>query len=422
MSVQMIEVGGSYAVFGLSWRPLDDPDQERAEAKLLAKDFDAVYQVRAVAANAPGGEVLYGLLSKDALQEHGIKRGKAKLVSPSVLLTTLPNVSPNSIWAERDGKLAYMAVLENGIPYPGGDFCGAPEDVQAACESILSQSNANFHFYGNLQRDGIPLSLSALFEEGNQKAATLNPASKGVDSRVIAVVLLVAAIGAGYWYMQFKAEQEKAARLAARQKQMSPQQLYAKSLAAALMTSGAPVSTTLPLIVENAFQQELLEGGWLLSKIACDAAACQYSWANVGGTNLSLRDALGGRSIDYALDGASASYVIQHKGTNLAPLDATKLPTMTQFKERVGSFSQDVKLLGVTSAFGPEAIFGADPTVSAAAIKSPVKAGTFSYQGNAALLQEIMSRLPANMTLKQLVITPGTDARFNLEGIYYVKD
>lgn len=415
-----MEVGGAYAVFGLSWRPIDDIEREKGEVRLLVKDFDAAYQVR-----VSGGaetEVLYGLLPKAELLEQGFKKGKATILSPAVLLATLPNVSPNAIWAHRNGDRAYMAVLENGLPYPGGDFCGTPEEVAQACESILANHSGRFTFYGNLHEEAIEISLVDLAEEGNAKAATLLAASRGIDGRLLFAGAIVAIMCAAYGYMQFQTQQEEAARAAARKNKQNPEQIYAKSLAAALANAGAPAAAVADALIHTTGKQELLMGGWQLKDITCDAAACLFQWSNVGGTNISLRDALERQDIDYGLDGSVARYMVQYPARIVTALDAASFPSMHQFKERVGSFSQDVKLLGVAASFGPESIFGADPTVATSAIKSPVKAGTFSYQGKLALLEDIMRRLPANMTLKSVVLATGLDAKFTLEGTYYVKD
>jgi len=426
MSVRFIEVGEAYAVFGLSWRPIDDIDREKAELRLLVKDFDASFQVRVSGGSSHATEVLYGLLPKAELQEHGFKKGKTAFLSPAILLATVPNVSPNAIWAHRSGDRAYMAVLEDGLPYPGGDFCGTPEEVAQACESILANHSGRFTFYGNVHAQAIEISLEDLVEEGNAKAATMLAASRGIDGRLMFAGAIVAAMCAAYGYMQYRDQQEEAARLAARKNKQSPEQLYAKSLAIALTTAGSPVSEVTDALIQSTGmrgrKQELLMGGWQLKDITCDVAACLFQWANVGGNNISLRDALQRNDIDYSLDGTTARYSALHPSKVAVALDARRLPSMHIFKEQVGSFSQDLRLLGVTASFGPESIFGADPTIAPSAIKSPVKAGTFSYQGKLALLEDIMRRLPQNMTLKSAVLTTGLDAKFTLEGTYYVKD
>lgn len=422
MSVHIVPVGDALAVFGLSWHPLSDTDRERAEARQLFKEFDASHCVRA----ASQVEVLYGLLPADdrrSLVSAGPIPRNAKLLSPAILLATMPDAGANLLWAEFRGDTAHMAVVENRVPFPGGDYRGSKAEVLAAAESILAQTDSKFQFFGNLLPDSIPLPLTDLVKEGDGKAATLIPASRGVDPKLLFLVALLAVVGVGYGYTSWSKERDRAARLSARAQQQDPQKLYAASLAAALSTAGVPVAEIAPQLIESAMDQEVYEGGWMLKQVVCEAGGCTYSWENVGGNNLSLKSAMGGREINTSLDGKGAAFTVPAKNAQASQLDPSRLPNMQHFMENTGSFSQDVRLLGVQYNFTPPEIFGADPTIPAGAIKSPVRAGTFSYAGPLALAAEMASQLPRNMTLTRVTLgSDSTGPTFNLEGKYYVKD
>ncbi|SPA23795.1 putative PilO-like pilus assembly protein [Cupriavidus taiwanensis] len=422
MSVHIVPVGDALAVFGLSWHPLSDTDRERAEARQLFKEFDASHSIRA----ASQVEVLYGLLPADdrrSLVAAGTIPRNAKLVSPAILLATMPDAGTNLLWAEFRGDSAHMAVVENGVPFPGGDYRGSKAEVMAAAESILAQTDSKFQFFGNLLPDSIPLPLADLVKEGDIKGATLKPASRGVDPKLLLLVALLAVVGAGYGYSTWSKERDRAARLAARAKQQDPQKLYAASLAAALSTAGPPVAEAAPPLIESAMNQEVYEGGWMMKQVVCEASGCTYAWENVGGNNFSLKSAMGGREITASLDGKGASFTVPAKNAPPSLLDPSRLPTMQHFMEDTGSFSQDVRLIGVQYTFTPTEIFGADPAIPAGSIKSPVRAGTFSYTGPLALATEIASLLPRNMTFARVTLgSDSTGPTFNLEGKYYVKD
>ncbi|AMR78614.1 type 4b pilus protein PilO2 [Cupriavidus nantongensis] len=422
MSVHIVPAGDALAVFGLSWHPLSDTDRERAEARQLFKEFDASHCVRA----ASQVEVLYGLLTADdrrALVSAGTVPRNAKLVSPAILLATMPDAGANLLWAELRGDSAQMAVVENGVPFPGGDYRGSKAEVLAAAESILAQTDSKFQFFGNLLPDSIPLPLADLVKEGDIKAATLVPASRGIDPKLLFLAALVAVVAAGYGYSSWSNERERQARLAARAQQQDPQKLYAASLAAALSTAGPPVAEAAPPLIESAMKQEVYEGGWMMKQVVCEPNGCTYSWENVGGNNLSLKEAMGGMTITASLDGKGASFTVPVKKASPSLPDPSRFPTMQRFMEETGSFSQDIRLVGVEFSFTPSEIFGADPTIPAGSIKSPVRAGTYSYTGPLALAAEVASMLPPNMTFGR--ITMGSDSTgpiFNLEGKYYVKD
>ncbi|NIF40157.1 type 4b pilus protein PilO2 [Burkholderia sp. Tr-862] len=417
MSVRLVAVDGHHVVFGLDWVPLTGETSEKKEVQALVSDMDAAFEVRYSNDQA----IMFGFLADSEVPESLPKAARSKMLSASVLLATFPQVTPNAIWIEIEGQTARMAVLKDGLPMSSGDFCGDIGDAEERIRQIEADSGGvTFTFFGNYEAvysSTIPITLHELVSEGGVVAATLKKASKGVNVKQIAV--LAALVGVGI-YLALPNFQTKPHKTAA--KQEDPNVTYQRTIAGKLASAGTPITAAAPALL-GSWQIDPFQGGWVLSKISCQVAACIYTWTIQGGNFETLVAALGPHDYDLSLDGKTASYTVPNAPVKAAYLDRSTFSTFSQFKLRVGSLAQDLALAGVTLTLDQPTVFGADPQWNAAALHDVVRAGSVTGAGPAALLKETIARLPDSMSIDEIdVSTGGADPKFTFQGKYYVKD
>lgn len=419
MSAKVISLDGQQVVFGLDWVPLSGDSSEKKEVRTLVADMDAAFEVR----YANDQAIMLGFLAEGDVPDGLSKAAKGKLVSASVLLATFPQITSNAIWIEIDGQNARMAVLKDGLPFPSGDFYGEIGEADERIRQIEADSGITFTFYGNydaVYSGSIPITLEELVREANVPAASLRKASKGIDVKQIAVLVVLVGL-IGYLFLpSFSAAPKKVAA----KKQEDPNVVYQAALAGKLAAAGSPVKVSAPALLGD-WSVETLQGGWYLSKISCSVPECIYTWSLQGGNFTSLQQALGKQACDFALDGKSATCVVPNAPVKNVALVKANFPTFAEFKARDGSLAQDLSLTGVALTFSVPTIFGVDQAmkINTSALHGAVRSGSVLGKGPVALLKDTLDRLPDSMTIEQMELnTNGIDPQFSFQGTYYVKD
>ena len=421
MPANISNVDGKQVIFGLDWVALSGELKEHKEVKALAQENVALYQVRHKGEDA----IVYGFLSQDALSAE-IK--KANLVSAAVLLATTEQIAANAIFIEVEAQNAKLAILENGVPSPGGDFYGSVQEAEEIIRRIQNDAYEPFTFYGNyfeVYSNTIPLSLVDLLDNGDVAAATLVEIKGNTVKWLGGFALFLLCFCAYFLYSDHQKEQKKIAALKLAQQKntpVNPTKLYAESLRIAASDAGIPSSKAAGILAESWQKQETVLAGWKLSEIDCLPQACSYFWRIDGGNNKTLYDALPGISLQYSLDGKSLAYT-KNINVQYSSLDVNKLPTFNEFQITTGAFIQGLRSIGVQVSIGQLSVFGASPDIKLSEIKSPVRFGTLNVSGDLSFLNEIFSRFPDNLTFRHLNIQiQDGQPTFRLEGNYYVKN
>ncbi len=421
MPANISNVDGKQVIFGLDWVALSGELKERKEVKALAQENAALYQVR----HKGEDTVVYGFLSRDALSAE-IK--KANLVSAAVLLATTEQVATNAIFIEVEAQNAKLAILENGVPSPGGDFYGSVHEAEEIIRRIQNDAYEPFTFYGNYSEvysNTIPLSLADLLHNGDVAASTLVEIKGDAVKWLGGLALLMLFLCIYFFYNSHQKEQQKIAALKLSKKNdvvVSPEKLYAESLKIAASDAGIPSSKAASILVESWAKQETVLAGWKLVEIDCLPQSCSYLWHINGGNNKTLYDALPGVSLLYSLDGRSVAYT-KNINAQYTGLDVNKLPTFNEFQITTAAFIQGLRSIGIQVSIGQLSVFGASPDIKLSDIKSPVRFGTLNVSGDLSFLNEIFSRFPDNLTFRHLNIQIQDERpTFRLEGNYYVKN
>jgi hypothetical protein len=416
MSVRMVEVNGIQVVFGLDWVPLSGDGSEKDEVVRIVKENKAAYQVRCAAEHA----ILYGFLAKADLPDD-VKNPKLK--SAAALLATFPDVAANAIWIEVEGQTAKMAALRDGLPLPLGDFYGSVMEADERIRQIELDSGITFTMYGNyadVYQSSLPISLVELCEEGSAEVATLTVASRRTDKRMlafgaIALVLAVWQYGGDVWKLIHPPKKVE---------KVDATQVYLQQLPDRLASAGtvAPVAAR---FIHGDWSQETLEAGWVLTKVSCSITQCAYTWNLVGGDSAALERAVGSKNILFSPDGQQALTTLENQAAPQTPLNSDRLPSTAAFRRNLGSFAQDVSLLGVNFQFGDTKLFGADNpgAIDLNKINGVIRSGELKVTGKAAVVDDVLRHLPDSVTLDSMDLTiTGIDPAFELRGTYYVKD
>lgn len=424
MTQQIFNVGGHQIVFGLDWMPLSGEKSEAKELRDLARETSSAFHVRCVAEHS----VMYGFLPKGALPEK--TKGRV-LVSAAVLLASCPDVtSARAIFIEVDGTIAKLIAIDHGVPVPGGDFVGSVIDAEVLIKRIQTEAGAQFAIYGNhsdVYEHTIQLSLEELLAQDDAKvsAATLKKSPAGLNYPVIFLLLLTLVAVGGYFYWEYVKSVRIAEQVAAQRarKKVDPAIKYWEAVKHALPAAGLPSREGANLFWNGWPGQEVYVGGWKLSAVNCTPDACLYVWDIAGGNNFSLREGLGNHAYQYTLDGQQVKYSLPLARKDSAALSLSDFPTFTNFMVTTGSFAQDMRMIGAKIAFEQPTIFAAAALTDIAAVKSPIRFGKYSIDGNVAILKELLLRLPANTTIGTLDIKiDGVQPTFKMQGNYYVKD
>jgi len=421
MTAHILNSQGTQVVFGLDWMPLTGEQSEQDEVRLLAASTNAAYQVRHASEHA----IVYGFLNKENVPEQ-IK--KPEFVSATMLLATFPDVARNAIWVEVEAQTAKVAVLENGDPSPAGDFFGPLEHADEIIQRIQSDAGEIFTIYGNYTEvypHSIPLQLSDLIAEGNVVLASLAKASKGINRNVVVLGVLAALLAGGLLYYDHMAEDARVNALAAKRKKptVDTEKLYRETLRQAILSAGVPASAAADVLMGSWQNVETLQAGWTLKEVNCDVTACIYTWSVLGGTNASLKQALGDLPYQFSLAGTEVTYSLPNAKKTSVSLQLQALPTFGAFNLTAGSVFQQLRMVEVNVHVDPPTIFGAGEGVNVQALKAPIRTGRIVVEGAAALLPEVFSHLPDSVTFKTLQVTPKDgEPKFKLEGNYYVQN
>lgn len=410
MSIHRVSVKGRQVVFGLDWVPLSGEVTESQEVSRCVRELNADYQIRC----AHGTTTLYGFLVESDLPERTRLGWRTPNLCAAMLLATFPGIAPNAIWLEVNEQTAKMVVVKDGLPLPSGDFFGPLPEARARILQIQYQSAASFAFYGNdreIYPASVPLSLQALAEQGDIAKATLKRASKALSKSWLAMGALAFFMLASHLFNYLNASNKSAV-----QKSKNTVIRYAKAPVTELTTAGISAQKMMAF-VQSSWPIETLQGGWSLSKVVCTVSACVYHWRLQGGNNLSLQQALPGQHIEFELNGQAAIYHLSHDSIKPEKLKIASLPGVADFKGETGSFLQDVALLGVQARFSD-----LTPLKENTGTGPSVQTGEVVIEGAAALLEDVLQKLPTAITFESLLLTiNGIAPRFRLQGTCYVK-
>lgn len=424
MALHVYKVGADTdVVFGIEWRVVTDVAEERDEVNAFVDEADAALQVR----HEANSTVVYGFVSKD---DFGARGKNIKFVSAAVLLATFPDVATNAMFVEVTGQKAKLAVIENGVPAPGGDIVASIQDVEAAIDQISVDTGKIFTIYGNcvdLYPQAIPVTLEELVAEANVAAATMARVKGRVPVKLLLLMAVVLLGTAGsFYYSHVKDERARMAMMARRKPTVSPEIAYKASLNAALQSAGVVSPDAWRVLAKQWVKEDPVQGGWLLSLIDCVPETCTYTWRRVGGNNESLRDDLGPKPYRYSADGNAASYTLAVAQKSTTLLDPLAMAGMAQFQLQTGSYLQDLKTAGLqVMDLGKPAVFGAPPSINVNLLHHPVLSGTLGIVGPVAVLHDVFAEFPDPnaVSFNHLVIKfeKLRDPIFKLEGSYYVK-
>jgi hypothetical protein len=262
--------------------------------------------------------------------------------------------------------------------------------------------------------------LEALCEVGSAEVATLTAASRSTDKRMLAFGAI--ALGLAVW--QYGGDVWKLIHPLKKVEKVDTTKVYLQQLPNRLASAGtvAPVAAR---FIRGDWSKETLEGGWVLTKVSCSIAQCSYTWNLVGGDSAALERAVGSNNILFSPDGQQALSTLQNQAAPQTPLNSERLPSTAAFRRNLGSFAQDVSLLGVNFQFGDTKLFGADNpgAIDLNKINGVIRSGELKVTGKAAVVDDVLRHLPDSVTLDSMDLTiTGIDPAFELRGTYYVKD
>lgn len=434
MQSTIFDIGGRKVVFGLRWEMLDETKNESAALKQICRETNSSFHIQCETKES----TIYGLLSDESVDayreqaEEGTKAKKTKseqYISASALFAELPEVEKEAIWVEIVGKNARMAALMGGAPSPEGDFSGTLDEVRDRIDQIRSGTDLQFVFYGDGEEwaeSYFPLSLVEMMERSNIELATLITSDKGMSSNIkLIAILAVVALGFfGFTQYQKMAEKKKMEELQRSHQQESPQKKYEAALNDAKTSVGIVSSEVLNVLFSESGKLKDQVAGWKLSNVSCDVQNCTYKWTKTYGDYRSLAEALGKDiHFEYENSGAEVTYKIPTKNRPTKAVDFDKLPPYNEFMLETGSFAQNLRLIGIQPTLAPPTVFPETSGVDVSVLASPVKAGKLDLTANLGLLQDIVAKLPDNVSFTKLDIKLGSEEpSFSLEGKYYVRN
>lgn len=421
MAVHIVTVDGKQIVFGLSWVPLSGDVTEKKEVREHVREHDAAFLIKYAGEHS----VVYGFLAKENIPED-VK--KPQLLSAAVLLATKDGVNTRSIFIEVETQYACLAIIDGGVPVPGGDFYGPINEVQEIIRQVMDDATDIFTIYSNnteLYGDAVPLTLAELLVEGDNEHAKLVKVGAEIDGKVIALAIITLVLGVGYFgYDYYRVDQARKALEASRNKPvLDPNKMYAEVLSKALLTAGLPGPQAAIYFSKITNGLEMYVAGWRLSEVNCVPEGCTYVWDISGGTNMTFMHAMGNRSYEFGTEGTQIKYFIALDARNEELMKAVNMPNFTEFTVTVGSFRQNVVRVGMQMSIEAPVIFGDVTGIVVSAIKSPVRRGSYTIEGPQAVANDVLGRTPAYMTVNAYSVKiDGVNPKFKIEGYYYVKN
>lgn len=417
MAQEIVDISGHQVVFGLAWRKLTETmSSEKKEIRIIA-----------ASEKAKQSAILHkrGVFCGLALE--GLPKG---VVYSGAILLANAGLGDNCIFVYQiEDDLFAVVGLRDGVPVTGMDFVADHATTVAKSSDFIAHSGeVAISAYSNCDffTDGKQFDLEAL-DPASVTAAKL--VKVGADWSVpILVVLVIASMTFGwFWYEDYQAEQKRKAQ---RQNQVDPVAQYLASASAILVSElTQPARTTGETYLGILGNLPATRAGWRVAGAYCQNAQCIISWAQIpGGTNQSFAEGANISELTFKPDGKGIEQA--HPVVFPAPSQAVTLETLKQaqtFSVEAGSLFQTAALAGVQGAMGGAEIYGLAPGAERPQMVPGgfLGRGAWTLQGPYALIRELLSEMPENMTLNALRFTADQTNPLQLtlqaEGYFYVR-
>jgi hypothetical protein len=417
MSLEIVTINGQKVVFGLAWRRLTETmGSEKKEIRVIAK-----------AENAKMAAVLHKTGIFCGLAQEVLPKGA--VYSGAILLINA-GLGDNCIVVQQIDDENYAVVgIRNGVPVTGMDFVADHATAASKTNEFIAHSGEiGITVYSNCDffDEGKVYDFNTLDPEHVPSAKLIKVGADWSVPVLIILVLLSTAVG-WVFYQDWQAEQAKNAK---KKNQVDPVAQYMASASSMLATELVqPVKQTGEIYFDIIGQLAATRAGWRIAGVYCQGGQCVISWSQVpGGTNRSFSEGLDINELAFKADGKG---IEQSLSVALPappqPASLEGLPSTTLFAIETGSLFQKANLAGLQGALGSAEVYGLAP----GAQRPPSVPGGFlgrgawTLQGSYALLREVLSELPGNMTLNALRLTADQTNPLQLtlqaEGYYYVR-
>ena len=411
MELYTLEVSGVALVSGLDWQKLLGLASQEREVRAIATEISAALYV----AFQKESGTSCGFLERDKKAEV-----PKKAHSLPVAFAGVPGVAPDSLFIYQDGDLALFAALSEGTPAPGYDGYGSADEIIAHAQDFIRISPNPVEVYGNCDRlPGNPLSLEDIVAKSTTlKKALLRPVPNPTALLGALVgIIAVGAIGGGLVYHKGQ-EKKRLARLRASMVDVDTQ--YATNIKS-LVAQAFPAKTAYKQLKDALAHTPVLNGGWGLADILCQADGCVYTWKVGTGTNATFVPPQNASQLTYSAKGDTIAYKVVYTQPMQGGLpEAANAPVEQDvYKNVVGKF-QDFRDLGVDTAF--EAAQPLGMTGLAGTPKHVYKSGQFAVTGPWYAM-DALQNLPDMSSFDSLEVSINADQSivFKATGKYYAK-
>jgi len=333
----LVTINGTRYVTGLRWRTLTD----RQEIRLLATEENTS---RGVILYAPDGDIVgVGLADQ-------FTRDMKKTPSAAALLAHSESGNVSVVEKIDDGSYWYCAVKDHKVV--GGDVVvRTREEIQEQFNNDLSFGGEGLVLAGSGMQElcGLPpkvASVTDLFDAKHVAKACIRVVTGGAISPVTAAaaITIVATIG---WAVFFGEDDDEALRA---QQQQVAASLFQSGLSDAM--GGYLPSHLMQHCLDTSGNAPASVYGWRLRRVECSGSGAVLAWENQGGTDETLRKALGGEAVTLLLDGSGAEVRRGIPAPAPAPRLAPDLPAFTPLSERLVRYLYDARAVGLLFAVG----------------------------------------------------------------------
>ena len=439
--MKLIEHGDRCYVAGLDWEAKAFPPSG-SEVRQDARVHKATHVVehRGADDQGEGNSYSYGFGRLPKLP----RKNKKPVVSLAAAVASLGTdafmfVMPMDTDSPH-GEAAFVGVL-SGHPAPGCDLIGTEHEVSEAVRRFADTNGVLQVFFdpecGRPEfLDGFQFKPLKIAEaDGVEELRPVGGVPMLAVIGALAVLAVGGAVGAGF-YAKWKEEQEMARLRASR---IDPNLVYQQSRDSAFAQFSPIPVTAARQVLASLLRLPVVNGGWEASKIACvhvlgsspPALGCTMKWTNHAGTFKTFLAPPGDASIEYGDDLSTVTARWQVAVSKVRPLEPAvfaQLPQSDQWKVETGSLLQDMSQIpSFKVGIAAPVLVGA---TSDPAVTDRLMRGTWTLQGHADLVAELIGALPGTMTLEGIEITtPAASAEvksdalpmLNINGGFYVR-
>jgi Pilin accessory protein (PilO) len=436
--VRILETTRGRLLFGGDWFTYPNSKDGRKRATLLLRNKrpqrvakvsqkDALFIGTFTSQPRLNGRLVSGAL---AFAEYARSRDA---VNALLLLTQLTRST-----AHDQAEQCVLVEIRNGVPVVDvvDDLA---KGIQAAEKAVTEGGDDRLQYFCD-SPDAIslvratPITLAEIAKAATSKAAL---SAVGIDVPRVAMWSFAAVAlvyGGAHKYNEWRAEQQRKEDAAMRAQQQTKRIAelraeFERAVSAALAAGGPQASIAGPALVDIAMRGPARADGWLVSEVKCSVTSCTSNFRRAWSTHADLvakplgeataRPAL----LGYALNTAAVDTPVKLD----APAVDRKLPRSRQFLLEGGSVFQLYLDAGMTAQMQtpapvPVIIPNADPGALAALQATAPLVGGWTLSGPALYASEMLKRLPANMSLTELVIAidGGGAVRMTAKGAFYV--